>query len=69
MIRTGMGEYIVGAYLKIIKKCDFVNYNVRAPIGGLEGLNELDVVGFDFKNKTVYLCLFATHLGHKGNTV
>ena len=62
MIKTGIGEYIVGAYLKIIKKCDFVNYNVRPPVGGLEGLNELDVVGFDFKNKTVYLCEVTTHI-------
>ena len=42
---TEMGEYLVGAYLKIIKECDFVDYNVRQPGGGLEGLNELDVIG------------------------
>jgi hypothetical protein len=53
MIKTDIGEYIVGAYLKIIKECDFVDYNVRPPGGGLEGLNELDVVGLDFKKTTV----------------
>jgi hypothetical protein len=37
MIKTEIGEYIVGAYLKIIKKCDFVDYNVRLPLGGLKG--------------------------------
>jgi hypothetical protein len=62
MIKTDIGEYVVGAYLKIIKKCDFVDYNVRPPGGGLEGLNELDVVGLDFKNKTAYLCEVTTHI-------
>lgn len=62
MIKTDIGEYIVGAYLKIIKECDFVDYNVRPPGGGLEGLNELDVVGLDFKNKTAYLCEVTTHI-------
>ena len=32
------GEYIVGAYLKLKLDCDFVDYNVRPPGGGLEGL-------------------------------
>ena len=60
MIKTDIGEYIVGAYLKIIKKCDFVDYNVRPPGGGLEGLNELDVVELDFKNEIAYLCEVTT---------
>jgi len=62
MIKTDIGEYVVGAYLKIIRKCDFVDYNVRTPGGGLEGLNELDVVGLDFKNETAYLCEVTTHI-------
>lgn len=61
-MKTEVGEYIVGAYLKIIKECDFVDYNVRPPGGGLEGLNELDVVGLDFKNKIAYLCEVTTHI-------
>lgn len=52
----------VGAYLKLIKKCDFIEYNARPPGGGLVGLNELDVIGFDFKSKTVYLCEVTTHI-------
>lgn len=59
---TDMGEYIVGAYLKVIKKCDFVDYNVHSPVGGIEGLGEMDVIGLDFKNKTVYLCEVTTHI-------
>ena len=62
MIKTDIGEYVVGAYLKIIKECDFVDYNVRPPGGGLKGLNELDVVGLDFKNKIAYLCEVTTHI-------
>jgi hypothetical protein len=62
MIKTDIGEYIVSAYLKVIKKCDFIDYNARPPGGGLEGLNELDVVGLDFKNKSVYLCEVTTHI-------
>jgi Holliday junction resolvase-like predicted endonuclease len=61
-MNTEMGEYIVGACLKILRECDFVDYNVRRPGGGLAGLNEIDVVGLDFKSKTAYLCEVTTHL-------
>ena len=57
-----MGEYLVGAYLKLVEKCDFVDYNVRAPGGGLAGLNELDVVGIHFAESTAYLCEVTTHV-------
>ncbi|MBA2871046.1 hypothetical protein HNQ85_001316 [Anoxybacillus calidus] len=62
MMKTDIGEYIVGGYLKVIKQCDFVDYNVRIPGGGLKGLSELDVVGLDFKTKTAYLCEVTTHI-------
>ena len=61
-MKTDTGEYVVGAYLKIIKGCDFVVYNVRPPGGGLKGLNELDVVGMHFQTKTAYLCEVTTHI-------
>jgi hypothetical protein len=61
-MKTDIGEYIVGAYLKIIKGCDFVDYNVRPSGGGLEGLNEIDVLGLDLKNKVAYLCEVTTHI-------
>lgn len=63
MIKTDVGEYIVGGYLKLIKDCDFIDYNVRIPGGGLKGLNELDVVGLNFKTNTAYLCEVTTHIG------
>ena len=61
-MNTEMGEFVVGAYLKLIGDCDFVDYNVRRPGGGLAGLNEIDVVGLNFKNKTTYICEVTTHL-------
>ena len=59
---TDVGEYFVGAYLRLIEQCDFVDYNVRAPGGGLAGLGELDVVGFNFRTKTAFLCEVTTHI-------
>ena len=59
---TDIGEYFVGAYLKLVLRCDFVDYNVRPPGGGLKGLEELDVLGLDFTNSTAYLCEVTTHI-------
>jgi len=61
-MKTEIGEYIIGAYLKIILKCDYIDYNVRPSGSGLEGLGELDVVGIDLKREEVYLCEVTTHL-------
>ncbi len=64
-----VGECLVGAYLKLIDACDFVDYNVRAPGGGITGLEELDVVGLRFKDHTAFLCEATTHLwGLRGKT-
>lgn len=57
-----MGELIVGAYLKQIEGCDFIEYNVRSRGGGLKGLDELDVIGLNFVTNTAYLCEVTTHL-------
>jgi hypothetical protein len=59
---TEMGEYIVGAYLKLVLECDVVDYNARPPGGGLLGLGELDVIGFSFGKRIAYLCEVTTHL-------
>lgn len=59
---TQVGEYIVGAYLQIIEKCDFVGYNVKLPSRGIEGLSEFDVLGFRFSDKTAFMCEVTTHL-------
>jgi hypothetical protein len=59
---TEIGEYLVGAYLQLVEKCDVVDYNVRPPGGGIEGLGELDVIGFNFKTNTAFLCEVTTHI-------
>jgi Holliday junction resolvase-like predicted endonuclease len=59
---TDIGEYIVGAYLKLIVGCNVIDYNVRVPGGGLEGLNELDVIGLHFDRQTAYICEVTTHI-------
>ena len=59
---TDVGEYIVGSYLKTILKCDYIDYNVRPPGGGLKGLGELDVIGLDLESRTAYLCEVTTHI-------
>ena len=59
---TAMGEYLVGAYLKLIKGCDLVDYNARPPGGGLKGLEELDVIGLNFDTDTAYFCEVTTHI-------
>src|SRR5690349_1924403 len=59
---TEMGEFLVGAYLRLELKCGVVDYNARSPGGGLQGLGELDVIGFDFDAGAAYLCEVTTHL-------
>jgi hypothetical protein len=60
---TEMGEYLVGSYLKLVLGCGVVDYNTRPPGGGMQGLGELDVVGFDFAHRKAYFCEVTTHLG------
>lgn len=62
MIKTDIGEYIVGAYLNMKEECTLVDYNVRPHGGGLKGLEELDVMGINLTTKTVYLCEVTTHI-------
>lgn len=59
---TDVGEYIVGAYIKLVEDCDFIDYNVRPPGGGMKSLEELDVIGLNFKSNTAYLCEVTTHI-------
>lgn len=57
-----MGEYAVGAYLRVVIGCDVIDYNVRRIEGGMEGLDEIDVIGLHFEEKTAYLCEVTTHI-------
>ena len=64
-MKTEMGELVVGAYLKLCLHCAFVDYNVRPPGGGLEGLGELDVVGLDPDSGCAFLCEVTTHIRYQ----
>lgn len=52
------GEHLVGQYLREIKVCDFVEYNLQTKF--TQG--EIDVVGINSTEKIVYICEVATHL-------
>jgi hypothetical protein len=54
-----IGEYLVGAYLKVVTGCDVVDYHVRFGDGEAE---VVDVLGVDITNKNAYLCGVSTHL-------
>ena len=55
---SNIGEEIVGCYLQDIMGCSFVQYNLHHP--DVQG--EIDVIGLDMNNRTVYLCEVATHV-------
>lgn len=52
------GEHLVGQYLKEVRDCDFVEYNLQTRY--VQG--EIDVVGINSREKLVYICEVATHL-------
>ena len=53
-----IGEEIVGVWLKICRRCEFVEYNLQTP----DTQGEIDVVGINVKEKRLYVCEAATHL-------
>lgn len=52
-----LGEEICGEYLKYVKKCDFISYNVTNP--DIQG--EIDVIGINLAEKAIYVCEVAVH--------
>lgn len=54
-----IGEELTGAYLKYIKHCDFIEYNIKD--SDLDS-GEIDVAGIVVDEKTVYFCEVAIHL-------
>jgi hypothetical protein len=54
-----VGEELVGAWLRLVAECDFVQYNV--PLRGKQG--EIDVIGLHLPSQTAYICEVATHTG------
>jgi hypothetical protein len=53
-----VGEEICGEWLRHIKGCDFVQYNVKT----LDVQGEIDVVGINLDQRVVYGCEVAIHL-------
>lgn len=63
-MKTEIGEYVIGAYLRIIIGCDYVDYNVRPLEEGRGGQGELDVIGVKLEKdkEEIFLCEVSTHL-------
>jgi len=53
-----IGEEICGEWLRHVKQCEFIQYNLKTP----EGQGEVDVIGLNMKTRTVYACEVAIHL-------
>lgn len=53
-----IGEEICGEWLRHVRKCEFVQYNLRTP--DVQG--EIDVIGICLAEETVYACEVAVHL-------
>jgi hypothetical protein len=52
------GETFVGDYLRFVRQCDFVDFNVYTKT--VQG--EIDVIGINNTTKHVYICEVVTHL-------
>lgn len=61
-MKTEIGEYVVGAYFNFIEDCGAVVYNVRPRSGKIQGLGKLDVIGYRFSDKSIFMCEASTYL-------
>jgi hypothetical protein len=52
------GERLVGDYLRYVKGCDFIDFNVYTKLAQ----GDIDVIGVDHAKKRVYICEVVTHL-------
>jgi hypothetical protein len=53
-----VGEEICGEWLRHVKGCEFVQYNVQT----VQTQGEIDVIGINLNEHTVYACEVAVHL-------
>lgn len=53
-----IGEEICGEWLRHVKKCDFIQYNLQTP----DEQGEIDVIGINLADRVVYVCEVAVHL-------
>ena len=52
------GEELVSSYLRYIRGCEFIQKNLYT----VDTQGEIDVVGINLKEKSVYICEVAIHL-------
>jgi hypothetical protein len=57
-----MGEYLVGAWLKLCGSCELIVYNQKLSPRGIK-MNEVDVIGIAPHEKKAFFCEVGTHLG------
>jgi len=57
-----MGEYLVGAWLKLCCDCEIIVYNQKLSPKGVK-MNEVDVIGIAPNRKKAFFCEVGTHLG------
>jgi hypothetical protein len=53
-----IGEQLVSSYLQCIRGCEFIQTNLQT----VDSQGEMDVVGINLKEKSVYICEVAIHL-------
>lgn len=53
-----IGEEICGEWLRHVRRCEFVQYNLKVP----GGQGEIDVIGINLAERVVYACEVAVHL-------
>lgn len=53
-----VGEEICGEWLRHVKGCEFVQYNLKT----IQVQGEIDVIGINLSERTVYTCEVALHL-------
>jgi hypothetical protein len=58
-VAEDMGESIVGAYMRYVRKCDFVLFNSYLP----DEQGEIDVIGLRSSPACAYVAEVTTHLG------
>lgn len=58
---TEMGEFVVGAYLRMVNGCTLIVYNQK-PFEEKGKFEEIDVIGINPSEKKIYLCGVVTHL-------
>ena len=53
-----IGEEICGEWLRHVRGCEFIQYNLKPP----DWQGEIDVIGLDLTRRRVYACEVAVHL-------